>query len=52
MLHNKARTIKPLLLMLLFLSLLAGCGKKGPLYLPQPEKTTQNSATMEKINET
>ncbi|WP_456378534.1 LPS translocon maturation chaperone LptM [Thiolapillus sp.] len=33
------KTPRPLLLMLLLLLLtLGGCGNKGPLYLPKPEK--------------
>ncbi len=36
-----ARTTRPLALALLLLALLAGCGQKGPLYLPDDEAAAE-----------
>ncbi len=39
--------MKTRLLLLLALCVLAGCGQKGPLYLPQPEQPAEESAPAE-----
>jgi predicted small lipoprotein YifL len=43
--RNAIHSMRNLLSLLMLAALLAGCGYKGPLYLPKPKPETQKPAT-------